>query len=65
MYEIDLELPPQCTVEDCILQALKLLNQQFLKNEFQLNEKPDGYEIYEAKKNGKKKEDYPCMFLQF
>lgn len=65
VYDIKLELPNQCTVEDCIIQALKYLNHQFklLNSPQQFKEKACFYEIYHAKKNGHPKEDYPCTLI--
>ena len=62
VYEIKLELPTQCTVEDCIVQSIKYLNHQFkyLKTPYSLPEHTSIYNIYHAKKNGHPKIDYPC-----
>jgi len=62
IHEIKLELPNQCTVEDCIIHSIKYLNHQFktLDSPYQLKEQACHYEIFHAKKNGRPKEDYPC-----
>jgi len=62
---VNLELPNQCTVEDCIIQTIKYLNHQFKVGNvaFFLNENYRDYEVFHARKNGKPKEDYPCKFF--
>lgn len=62
IYSVNLDLSNQATVEDCIIQTIKNLNDQFkTKNSsFSLNENPKLYNIYYAKKNGFPKDDYPC-----
>ena len=61
-YSIFLDLPEVCTVEDCILMALKELNKilEKTKKGYTLIEKSKLYELFIAKKTGKPKEDYPC-----
>lgn len=60
MYDVILELPSQCTVEDCIIQATKYLNNQLRDLQYQIPEKAHFYEVFHAKKNGLPKDDYPC-----
>ena len=65
MYSILLDLPEICTVEDCLMMALKEINRKLNLKEkrYTLTEKPKLYELFIAKKNGKPKEDYPCTYF--
>eukprot|EP01017_Pseudomicrothorax_dubius_P025384 TRINITY_DN2740_c0_g2_i1.p1 TRINITY_DN2740_c0_g2~~TRINITY_DN2740_c0_g2_i1.p1 ORF type:complete len:288 (-),score=36.69 TRINITY_DN2740_c0_g2_i1:117-980(-) len=63
-YEIVVELPTDCTVADCIVAAVPLLNEvlKFHKCSYLLRNDANLYEMYYAKKNGKPKPDYPPFF---
>lgn len=63
-FSILIDLPEICTVQDCIMMALKELNKvlQIKQVSYSLEENPQLYELFIAKKNGKPKEDYPCKF---
>jgi len=65
LVELKLELPNQCTVQDCIALALKTVNHLLLKEEkdFTLCDDPNLYLLYISKKNGMPKTDYPRKIL--
>lgn len=61
LREIKLELPTQCTVQDCICLAIKGINAD-IKNEnlpYSLKEDFNFYNMFVSKKNGYPKTDYP------
>ncbi len=61
LLDVKLELPSQCTVQDCIVFAIKGINAN-LKNEnyhYSLKENYNLYSMFVSKKNGYPKTDYP------
>lgn len=69
--EMKLELPNQCTVQDCVALSLKSINDLISKEnkDYTLSEDPSNYLFYISKKNGMPKTDYPrnisLFFLSF
>jgi hypothetical protein len=59
VYEIKIKLSDECTVNECIALAIK----GFIADNRQLNleQNIENYELFYAKKNGEKKDDYPCL----
>lgn len=59
--ELKLELPDQCTVQDCIALSLKTLNNLLPKEEkeYTISDDCNQYVLYISKKNGMPKTDYP------
>lgn len=59
IYEVKVSLSNDSTVNECVDLAIKMLNVE--NTNLNLRQENEEYELFYAKKNGQKKEDYPCL----
>lgn len=59
VYQIVVELPKFCTVQEALKKVLKYMNEEIKASGVQLATELSYYSLHYAKKNGQPKSDYP------